>query len=101
MGLLVLRSSTGRMGFIQAHTGLFDPGFEGTATMELIPMLPSPIKLYRGQRIAQLTLLRLESTPSVLYKGRYQKQSIPTEYKGEVVTAEYLEEVIPFTTEKI
>ena len=100
VGLLMLKSSTGRMGFIQAHIGLFDPGFEGSATLELIPMSPAPIKLYRGQKIVQLMLLSLESTPSALYSGRYQKQSVPTEYKSEVVTAEYIEEATPFTTEE-
>ena len=48
-------SSLGRLGLhIHASCSWFDPGFEGTAVLEILQTGQNPIYLHRGMRIAQL-----------------------------------------------
>jgi dCTP deaminase len=49
------RSSLGRLGVVvHATAGYIDPGFSGHVTLELFNMGPRPVRLYAGQRVAQL-----------------------------------------------
>lgn len=79
-GMLALKSSMGRLGLEHLHAGFFDPGFEGTATLEVENRHPRPLAIERGQRIVQLALIRCEEMPSMTYAqtGRYQGQTGPT-----------------------
>lgn len=79
-GELALKSSMGRRGLEHLHAGFFDPGFEGTATLEVENRHPRLLAIERGQRIVQLALIRTEVVPSVNYAqtGRYQGQRGPT-----------------------
>lgn len=84
-GRLEGKSSLGRCGLcIHATAGFFDPGFEGTGTLELFNMAPYPIKLTPGMLIAQMSFVYTSSTVKHPYstKGRYQDQEVPTASKG-------------------
>jgi dCTP deaminase len=82
-GMLNGKSSLGRKGLqVHATAGWFDPGFVGTATLELSCVAPVPICLHPGMRIAQMVFFRT-SIPQVPYglapDSHYQGQSGPTE----------------------
>lgn len=82
-GMLNGKSSLGRKGLqVHATAGWFDPGFEGTATLELSCVAPVPIRLWPGMRIAQMVFFRT-SIPQVSYGqapgSHYQGQTGPTE----------------------
>lgn len=86
IGLLTGRSSLGRLGIIvHATAGFFDPGFKGTATLEMHNIAPLPVRLYPGMRIAQFVFYRTEKPASRGYadwKGsKYAGQQGPTESK--------------------
>jgi dCTP deaminase len=82
-GILNGKSSLGRRG-LQVHStaGWFDPGFNGTVTLELSCVAPVPIALYPGMRIAQMVFFRT-AVPQVPYDqapdSHYRGQSGPTE----------------------
>lgn len=80
-GMLMLKSSMGRAGLEHLHAGYFDPGFHGTATLEVVNMAPWPVELELGQRIVQLVLLGMAGHPDHSYAdtGRYNGQRGPTE----------------------
>jgi dCTP deaminase len=82
VGWLALKSSMGRLGLEHLHAGFFDPGFTGTATLEMENRAPWPITLKRNQRIIQLALADVMA-PERSYRvtGRYNGQSVPTEAK--------------------
>jgi dCTP deaminase len=80
-GMLSLKSSMGRIGLEHMHAGFFDPGFIGTATLEVYVAAPWPVIIEQGQRIVQLTLMKMLAEPDVLYNGKYQNQSTPTEHR--------------------
>lgn len=79
-GILALKSSLGRDGFEHLHAGFFDPGFEGTATLEVENRHPRSLVIEQGQPVVQLFLMQMASIPDVGYGdvGRYQGQSGPT-----------------------
>jgi dCTP deaminase len=82
-GMLNGKSSLGRKGLqVHATAGWFDPGFVGTATLELSCVAPVPIRLWPGMRIAQMVFFRT-GVPKVPYDqhpgSHYQGQSGPTE----------------------
>jgi dCTP deaminase len=82
-GMLNGKSSLGRKGLqVHATAGWFDPGFVGTATLELSCVAPVPICLHPGMRIAQMVFFRT-GVPKVPYDqapdSHYQGQSGPTE----------------------
>jgi deoxycytidine triphosphate deaminase len=56
---VVTRSSYGRLGLITATAVLVHPHFRGCLTLELLNMGEVPLELTPGQRIAQLTFLRV------------------------------------------
>jgi len=77
-GTLMLKSSLGRVGLEHLHAGWFDPGFSGTATLELKNVAPWPVLLKKGQPIVQLIFYECYP-PAVGYDqtGRYNGQSSP------------------------
>lgn len=69
MGRLEGRSSIGRLGIIIHSTAsVFDPGWVGTATMELGNLGLMPVALYPGTRICSFTFHKLSSKAEVPYR---------------------------------
>lgn len=75
-GVLYLKSSMARRGLDHALAGFVDPGFCGELTAEF--HAHCPVKITDNQRVIQLVLYRLESSPEEAYCGRYQNQQGPT-----------------------
>ena len=81
-------STTGRTGLEHAHAGWGDPGFgygnPSQWTWELFNLAPWPIILVPGQRLMQLVLMGMRTTPVKDYRmtGRYQGQRGPTPPRG-------------------
>jgi len=83
-GELTGKSSIGRLG-IQVHStaGFFDPGFNGTATLEISNISPVPIRLQPGLVIAQMRFVKLSRSSQWAYghperNSHYQGQRGPT-----------------------
>ena len=80
-GQVILRSSAARAGLNHALAGFLDAGFSGTITLELTNQLQlSTFDLFKGQRLLQLVIHQLNSTPSNTYDrtGNYHGQSRTT-----------------------
>jgi dCTP deaminase len=82
LGRLEGRSSLGRIGIIVHGTaGLFDPGWEGKATLELSNLSPMPVALHPGMRICSFTFEQLSSPSSMPYRkkpgNKYAGQTAP------------------------
>jgi dCTP deaminase len=77
------KSSLGRRGLqVHATAGWFDPGFRGTATLELSCVAPVPIRLRPGMIIAQMVFFRTAAcgVPYDQHPGsHYLDQSGPVE----------------------
>lgn len=58
-GLVLGRSSWGRLGLVVETASMVQPGFAGRLTYELVNMANSPIALYPGLRVAQLAVFDL------------------------------------------
>jgi dCTP deaminase len=56
MGVVLGRSSWGRLGLIIATASKIDPGFKGAITLELTNLGNVPIYLYPGSRIGQIVI---------------------------------------------
>lgn len=86
VGVLNGKSSLGRLGLqIHATAGLFDPGFRGTATLEMSNISRLPIRLWPGMIVAQMVFWKtIQPVPfDCLYGSKnmhshYQNQSGPT-----------------------
>lgn len=85
VGRLEGKSSLARLGIVvHATAGYFDPGFEGTGTLEMSNLANIPIALYPGMKIGQMSFHFL-STPAEHPYGssnldsKYQGQKGPTE----------------------
>ena len=76
-GMITLKSSIGRLGLEHMHAGFFDPGFRGTATLEMYVAAPWNVKIERGQRIVQIVMMEMLGEPDRLYNGRYQGDLSP------------------------
>jgi dCTP deaminase len=83
-GELTGKSSIGRLGLqVHATAGFFDPGFSGTATLEISNISPCNIKLTPGLLVAQMRFVTM-SRPSEWAYGHpergshYQNQNGPT-----------------------
>ena len=71
MARLEGRSSLGRLGIIVHSTaGVFDPGWVGTATLELGNLGRMPVKLYPGMRVCAFTFEQLSSPAKVPYRQK-------------------------------
>jgi dCTP deaminase len=68
------RSSLGRLGLFIENAGWVDAGFEGQITLELYNANNCPIRIYRGVRICQIVLARLDQRAEKPYRGKYQGQ---------------------------
>lgn len=91
LGRLEGRSSLGRIGVIVHGTaGLFDPGWNGKATLELSNLGIMPVALYPGMRICSMTFEQLSSPSTMPYRrkpgNKYAGQQSPLASKlaGEV-----------------
>ena len=83
MARLEGRSSLGRLGIIVHSTaGLFDPGWAGTATLELGNLGRMPVKLYPGMPICAFTFEQLSSPAKTPYR-----QKPGSKYAGQVEPA--------------
>ncbi len=71
LGILHIRSSLAREGVI-ASLALVDPGFRGQLTVSLYNAGDRQVKLRKGERFIQLSLLRLGRAPIQGYSGKYQ-----------------------------
>ncbi len=71
LGILHVRSSLAREGVI-ASLALVDPGFRGQLTVSLYNAGDRQVRLRRGERFIQLSILRLGKAPIQGYSGRYQ-----------------------------
>ena len=85
VGRLEGKSSLARLGII-IHTtaGFFDPGFKGTATLEISNLANIPIALYPDMKIAQMSFLTMTTPAATPYgskklESKYQSQTGPTE----------------------
>jgi len=84
VGILNGKSSLGRLGLqIHATAGFFDPGFHGTATLEMANVSRLPIRLHPGMLVAQMAFYRLSRPTTMPYGSRglqshYQGQNGPT-----------------------
>jgi dCTP deaminase len=74
VGFLHLRSSLAREGLF-ASLALVDPGFRGQLTVSLYNSGDSPVNLAKGERLIQLSLLRLGKPAINKYAGRYQNST--------------------------
>lgn len=85
VGILNGKSSLGRLGLqIHATAGFFDPGFRGTATLEMSNISRLPMRLWPGMLVAQMAFYKLSRTSQMPYgslglRSRYQDQEGPTE----------------------
>jgi dCTP deaminase len=83
-GELTGKSSIGRLGLqVHATAGFFDPGFNGTATLEISNLARVPIKLWPDMLIAQMRFVSLSRPSEWAYghesrNSHYQGQSGPT-----------------------
>ncbi len=68
------RSSLGRLGLFIENAGWVDAGFEGQITLELYNANNCPIRIYKGIRICQIVLARLDKRAEKPYRGKYQGQ---------------------------
>lgn len=83
VGQLEGRSSLGRLGLIVHSTaGYFDPGFKGTATLEVTNLSRMPVKVYPKIRIGQFVFYYMDKPAERPYgseglHSKYQKQTGP------------------------
>jgi len=68
------RSSLGRLGLFIENAGWVDAGFEGQITLELYNANNCPIRIYKGVRICQIVLAKLDRKAEKPYRGKYQGQ---------------------------
>jgi dCTP deaminase len=82
-GMLASKSSTGRLLLEHFHSGWFDPGFHGQATLELKNDAPWHIRLRPGDLWVQLILVQMAEEPHRNYTvtGRYNGQTGPEAHR--------------------
>src|SRR5437773_10298641 len=74
LGILHIRSSLAREGIV-ASLVLVDPGFQGQPTVSLHNAGDRPVRLTRGERFIQLSMLRLGTPATQTYTGKYQNST--------------------------
>lgn len=80
VGRLEGKSSLGRLGLtVHSTAGFFDPGFEGTATLEFFNMTNSPIRLIPGMKVCQMSFHRM-TTPA---ERPYGSKGLGSKYQGQ------------------
>jgi dCTP deaminase len=79
------KSTTGRSGLmVHVTAGYIDPGFKGRITLEVCALRGAKLRLTPGQKIAQLSFLRMTAPARHPYAGRYQNAAGPEAVKDEV-----------------
>src|SRR5207244_12669176 len=73
LGILHIRSSLAREGIV-ASLALVDPGFQGQLTVSLHNAGDRPVRLTRGERFIQLSILRLGTPATHTQNGTYQNR---------------------------
>jgi dCTP deaminase len=61
--------------FVTAFNTLFDPGFKGNATLELVNLSDKPVYIKEGDPICQFTFHWLDEPTDRPYNGKYQHQT--------------------------
>jgi dCTP deaminase len=69
-GFIQGRSSIARIGLNIHNAGFFDPGFKGTATLEVSNLTPYPITIKRGTRICQMVFERTGRPSTTPYRWK-------------------------------
>ena len=72
LGILHIRSSLAREGVV-ASLALVDPGFKGQLTVSLYNAGDRLVRIRKGERFIQLSLLGLGRPATEKYDGRYQE----------------------------
>src|SRR6266705_1965889 len=80
LGILHIRSSLAREGIV-ASLALVDPGFQGQLTVSLHNAGDRPVRLTRGERFIQLSMLRLGTPATHTYSGKYQNSRAIARHK--------------------
>lgn len=99
VGILNGKSSLGRLGLqVHATAGFFDPGFSGTATLEMSNISRLPIRLWPGMLVAQMAFYGLSRASERPYgspglHSRYQDQSGPVASRYGPLTVKRPQEV--------
>ncbi len=94
LGILHIRSSLAREGVI-ASLALVDPGFQGQLTVSLYNAGDRSVRLARGERFIQLSLLRLGTPALHTYSGNYQNsRGVVESRRGKKMRARKMENVI-------
>lgn len=83
LGLVYLRSTYARQGFVSWFQGLVDPGYSGVLTIALHNPTQHLIPLYGGERIAHLVFEQLSEPADRGYSGVYQhsRGATPSRHK--------------------
>lgn len=80
-GFIQGRSSIARLGINVHAAGFFDPGFAGTATLEVTNFTNVPITIPKDTRICQMVFLRVDGEVDVDYSqkkdSKYMGQCAP------------------------
>lgn len=61
--------------FVSAFNTLFDPGFKGNATLELVNLGDQTVTIKAGDPICQFTFHWLDEATELPYSGKYQNQT--------------------------
>jgi dCTP deaminase len=78
VGMLYLRSTYGRRGFISYFQGLVDPGYRGSLTIMLHNLSGESLTITGGERICHLVFEELPQAAAKGYEGAYQNSEGPT-----------------------
>ena len=73
MGVVCDKSSYARV-FVSAFNTLFDPGFRGNATLELVNLGDTVVEIKAGDPICQIEFRLLTQPTDRPYNGKYQDQ---------------------------
>jgi dCTP deaminase len=81
VGRLEGKSSLARLGLaVHSTAGFFDPGFEGSCTLEFFNMTHRDILLHPGMKICQMSFLRMDGPAS----RPYGTKSLGSKYAGQI-----------------
>lgn len=73
-GMIMGKSSIGRLGLFIHNAGHIDPGFNGQITLELFNASNQAIDLSNVGSICQIVFTYLDEAPNRIYHGKYQGQ---------------------------
>lgn len=81
-GYVLSRSTWGRLGLLVATAITVQPGFAGALTLELVNESDSPVKLYPGLKIAQLTVQALPGSAREVRQTASEEETKGAEETG-------------------